>query len=117
MASLRESSDLARKAANVSLGHETVVEAYGEATEDSEGKDAIRIVLVIPPQRAGELTGDQFLEVIGRIRRELSDAGETRTPIIQYATTDDLAVAHDDRTRAWAPSGQESCTRRPSSAA
>jgi hypothetical protein len=61
-----------------------------EPATDSEGNEALRITLVLKPDSAGELTGDQALDLLVAIQQTLRAEGEERFPIVQYATEQEL---------------------------
>ena len=72
-----------------------------EATTDEEGNDALRIVLVLTPESARAMTGDQALDVLVDIQKGLLREHESRFPIVEYATEAELeedtsAVFDDD---------------------
>lgn len=61
-----------------------------EPTTDSEGKEALRITLVLTPAAAKTFTGDQAVDLILSIQSSLLKEGDERFPIIEYATEDEL---------------------------
>lgn len=61
-----------------------------EPTIDSQGEEALRVTLVLDRQVAERVTGDQALNVLRGIQQGLWNEGETRLPIIEYATEDEL---------------------------
>jgi len=61
-----------------------------EPATDSEGKEALRIILVLKPGAAKILTGDQALDLLVGIQQKLQAEGEERFPIVEYATEQEL---------------------------
>jgi hypothetical protein len=59
---------------------------FAAPTTDSEGKEALRITLILKTDAARKLTGHQALDVQVDIRRRLLGAGEERFPLFDYAT-------------------------------
>lgn len=64
-------------------------------TTDSEGKEALRITLVLKPDAAKELTGAQAVDVLVGIQQSLWREGEQRFPIVEYATEQELREDED----------------------
>jgi protein-disulfide isomerase-like protein with CxxC motif len=67
-----------------------------EPTTDSEGNTAVRITIVLAPDTARSLTGDDALDLLVAIQQALQAAGEDRLPIVQYTTSQELALDHGD---------------------
>ncbi len=61
------------------------------AASDSEGNDALRIVLVLTPESINEMSGDQALDLLVDIHNGLDREGESRFAMIEYATEAELA--------------------------
>ncbi|HJT40330.1 MAG TPA: hypothetical protein VJ762_08375 [Sphingobium sp.] len=66
-------------------------EILTEQVIDSEGKDALRITLVIPDESVDAITGNQALDLIVDVQKGLSAQGDDRLAVIRYATPADLA--------------------------
>jgi hypothetical protein len=69
-------------------------------TADSEGKDALSILMVLTPTGASTMTGDNLIEFLSGIWDGLEDRGDERMPILQYATEEGLAEA-DEEDEPW----------------
>ena len=67
-----------------------------ELTADSEGKDALSILMVLTPKGALTMTGDNLIELLSGIWDGLEDRGDERMPILRYATEEGLAEADED---------------------
>lgn len=63
-----------------------------EPMTDSQGKDALRITVVLTPQAAQALSGDGALDLLVELQNALQREGEERFPIIEYATEQELAA-------------------------
>jgi hypothetical protein len=61
-----------------------------EPATDSEGHEALRITLVVNPEAARKLTGDEALDLLVGIQQKLRAEGEERFPIVEYATEQEL---------------------------
>ncbi len=83
-------ADIASDAARATLPRKTVERVISEPVSDSEGRDALRVTIVIAPNSVAKLTGDALLDTLVRIQRDLQEAGEERVAIIEYATEDEL---------------------------
>jgi hypothetical protein len=88
-------SKIARDAAMANLASSAVSRVISEATTDSEGRDALRITIVIHPDALGRLTGDSALDTLVQIQEDLREAGEQRFPIVEYATEKELQESGD----------------------
>jgi hypothetical protein len=86
---------IAQRAAEKSLRSGAVERVISEDTIDSAGHGAIRIVIVLTPNVARTLGGDAALDALSAIQAQLSEAGEERLPIIEYATDEDLKNSGD----------------------
>lgn len=62
-----------------------------EQAIDSEGKDSLRITLVIPEEAVDTITGEQALDLITDVHKALAANGDDRLAVIGYATPADLA--------------------------
>lgn len=67
-----------------------------EPATDSEGKEALRIIVVLKPEASERFNGDRALDLLVGVQRELLRQGEQRLPIIEYATESELGQEHDD---------------------
>jgi len=65
-------------------------EVLTEPITDSDGEAALRITLVLTPESAGAISGDEGLKLLVAIRDALFRKGEERFPIVEYATADDV---------------------------
>jgi hypothetical protein len=73
------------------LGAENVVRAEYEPTTDSQGRDALKVTVVIAPGATKRLKGQSALSALVGVQKRLREMGEDRTPIIEYATEAELA--------------------------
>ena len=60
------------------------------ANTKATGEDALRITIVIKPEAVQLLKGNPLLDTLLQIRQSLQQAGETRLPILEYSTPDEL---------------------------
>lgn len=67
-----------------------------EPTIDSEGKEALRITVILRPDLAETLTGDVALDLLVSLQSALRHEGEERFPIIEYSTEAELIADDDD---------------------
>ncbi|MCW5557854.1 MAG: hypothetical protein KIT22_08485 [Verrucomicrobiae bacterium] len=87
--------EIAKQAAVRNLSPEVVQRVISEATEDSEGNDALKLTIVIAPGSAGGIKGDSLLDTLVQIHRDLSAEGEERLAIVEYATEEEMANGLD----------------------
>jgi hypothetical protein len=90
-----EISRIVEKEAKPSLGKANVVRAFTEPGTDADGHDALRITIVITPEAIPTIDGDALLDNLLNIHDRLKQAGEERTPMVGYATEEELADSGD----------------------
>ena len=72
---------------------------------DSDGKDAVRVTLVLPAQAAEELGGDAVLDLLYELHQTLQQEGEERLAIVEYATEEEMK---EEDQAAWSfPEGDD----------
>ncbi|HXC14205.1 MAG TPA: hypothetical protein VNV39_15390 [Stellaceae bacterium] len=69
--------------------------AQAAAVIDSEGREALRITIVIKSGTAAKLNGDAVLDTLVQIQDRLRAAGEERFGIVEYATKAELEAGDD----------------------
>jgi|SRR4051794_36450415 hypothetical protein len=84
-------TDIVTEVAAAKLSSANFERAESEEATDSEGHDALRIMIVLKPGVAERLNGDTVLDTLVQIQRRLAAAGEDRLPIVEYATEEELA--------------------------
>lgn len=87
--------DIVSAAVSKNIGDESVGEILTAPTVDSEGREALKITIVIKPGAASRLKGDAVLDTLVQIQKGLSESGEERLPIIEYATKEEIAASGD----------------------
>ena len=86
---------IAREAAAANLTSSAVTGVSSASTTDSEGREALRITIVLEPGAVPKITGDAVLDTLVQIHDRLRKAGEERFPIIEYATEAELQDSGD----------------------
>jgi hypothetical protein len=86
---------VAGEVAAANLAAQSIESVLSEPATDSEGRDAVRIIIVIKPGIAAEVKGDAVLDTLVQIRRRLEELGEERLPLIEYATKQELEQVGD----------------------
>lgn len=81
---------LVGQVAKAHLGPEQVIRVAAEPAIDSEGREALRVTIVIRPGAAKQLGGDAVLDTLVGVQERLQEMGEQRFPIIEYATEQEL---------------------------
>jgi len=82
---------LIRQALAAKLGKENVVRVDWEPTTDSQGQDALKITVVIPPGASKKVKGEPVLDALVGLRARLREMREDRIPVVEYATEAELA--------------------------
>jgi hypothetical protein len=91
MLSQDEFVNIATNVATANLSHSSVSQVLSEPTVDSEGHEALRITIVVTPESSAAIKGDDVLDTLVQIRKNLQTAGEPRCPIVEFATPQELA--------------------------
>ena len=81
---------IAREVVTANLTSSRVSNVVTEPTIDSEGREALRITIVIKPGAVARISGDAALDTLVQIQDRLREAGEERFPIVEYATEEEL---------------------------
>lgn len=87
--SMLDATYMARSIVRDVLGTDVPIETWFQALQTADGEDAVRIILFFPDSRASGITGDQLLDIAGRVRRTLPEIGETRVPLISFGRMED----------------------------
>lgn len=86
----RKISDVTEEVVRESVSGFALERVLAEPTSDSEGKDALSITVVLTPEALQGLTGDQVLDLLVALQQRLRAEGEERSPVIQYASEQEL---------------------------
>lgn len=81
---------LIQQALAAKLGNENVVRVVSEPTTDSQGREALKITVVIAPTAAQDLEREAVLDALVSLKERLREMREDRVPIIEYATEAEL---------------------------
>jgi hypothetical protein len=76
--------------ANLPSGSVYSVILGSSATTTSEGRDALRITIVLTPGSTAKIQGDAVLNTLVQTQQKLEQEGEERFPIVEYATEKEL---------------------------
>ena len=95
MLELTAVDQVVRKAASAGLKGVRVSRVFSEATTDSYGDEALRVVVVFEDGADKKLTGEDALGMLVRIQNDLRRSGEDRLPIVEVATEEELASSAD----------------------
>ena len=90
MLDLEKVREIAKDVASEIIGSETVEDVRSESIVDSLGADALRVLIVLRENWVDRLSGDAALDTLVRLHRRLTEQGEERFPIINYATLAEL---------------------------
>ena len=91
MINLERVSQISTDVAKANLGPQNVLRVVSEPTTDSEGDEALHLLIVIAPGLDEAVSDDAVVDTLVQIVDRLRDAGEERFPIIEYATEEELA--------------------------
>jgi hypothetical protein len=85
--------EIAQEVATANLSSANLSSVSTSAAIDSDGRDALRITIVIKPGSASKIRGDATLDTLVGIQDRLRAAGEERFPIVEYATKKELSAS------------------------
>jgi hypothetical protein len=91
MIDLERVSQISTDVAKANLGPQNVLRVVSEPTTDSEGTEALRLLIVMAPGLDEAVSDNAVVDTLVQIVDRLRDAGEERFPIIEYATEEELA--------------------------
>jgi len=91
MLDLAKVAQISTEVAQANFGSQNVVRVESEPTSDSEGQEALNLLIVIAPGVVETVSGDAILDTLVQIIDRLQKAGDDRFPIIEYATEEELA--------------------------
>ena len=94
MRHVAEMNRIVGRAASASLGKARVHNACTEPATDSEGNEALRVV-VVEGGASRETSGECARDAIVRIASDLRKSGEDRFPTVEFATADEVASSDD----------------------
>lgn len=86
---------IAREVASANLKSSATGSIISEPAVDSEGRDALRITIVIKSDATNKISGNAALNTLVQIQDRLKKAGEERFPVVQYATKEELQDVDD----------------------
>jgi hypothetical protein len=91
MLNMEQVTQISTEIAKANFGPENVVRVESEPTADSQGEEALNLLIVIAPSIVDTIDGEAVLNTLGQIIDRLQQAGDERFPIIEYATEEELA--------------------------
>jgi hypothetical protein len=91
MLDLEKVTQISTETAKANFGSQNVVRVESEPTTDSDGQEALNLLIVIAPGVIETIDGDAVLDTLVQIVDRLQEAGDDRFPIIEYATEEELA--------------------------
>jgi hypothetical protein len=92
----RKIKEIVKTAADAHYGDDAVADILVEPTLDAQGNDALQITIVIATAAEPRLTGPTAVDLLLEINDQLSANGEPRTPIVYYATVDEMNEPDDN---------------------
>jgi len=89
-------NEIVNKAASAVLKRQAGVQrVVSEPAVDSDGHEALRIIIVLKRGSADKISGDKALDTLVGIDRALREASEDRFPIIDFVTEEELESVGD----------------------
>src|SRR5436190_20753572 len=87
--------EIAREVATANLASANISSVSSSTAIDSEGHDALRIMIVIKSGAESTIKGDAALDTLVGIKDRLRREGEERLAIVEYATKEELEAGGD----------------------
>jgi hypothetical protein len=91
MLDLERVTQISTEVARANFSSQNIVRVESEPTTDSDGQEALNLLIVIAPGVIETINGDAVLDTLVQIIDRLQEAGDDRFPIIEYATEEELA--------------------------
>lgn len=86
---------IVKSTATANLSSSSVISVRSIPYIDSEGQQALRIIIVLTPSSTSSIQGEAALNTLVQIQERLLHAGESRFPLVEYATEAELAQSGD----------------------
>ena len=96
MLDLPEINQIATQAAGSVLGRPNLTCVESDVGSDFNDAEILPVTVVISADLKDGLIGDDALNVIYQINRQLSDAGEDRFALIDFSMEDELLAADEE---------------------
>ena len=90
-----EINRLVGNAAVAALRHAEVKAVHSRDALDADGQEALKVTIVIGPDDTSRISGDDALDALVGIQRDLQASGEQRFAYVYYATEDELSGDDD----------------------
>ena len=81
---------IAREVATATLGRANVDHVISKEIVDTEGNDALQVMVVLTPGSSDTLSGAALLDTMVKLHERLREEGETRFPFVRYADKKEL---------------------------
>jgi hypothetical protein len=98
---------IAREVATATLGRANVDHVISKEIVDTEGNDALQIMVVLTPGSSDTLSGAALLATMVKLHERLRQEGEARFPFVRYADKKELEESGAAQPRAFVPAGTQ----------
>lgn len=89
-------AEIARDIVTANLSRSvTVIDVTAAPRIDSEGRDALRITIVLRPVNNAKIGGEAALDTLVQIHEQLQAAGDDRFPLLEYSTENEAVAVGD----------------------
>jgi hypothetical protein len=78
------------------LGEANVLRVEHVPAVDSKGRDTVWVTAILAPGAQRRISGDMSIEAVGRLLNVIAAFGVEGTPILQYATEEELKELADN---------------------
>jgi hypothetical protein len=78
------------------LGKPNVLRVEHVPAVDSKGRDTVWVTAILAPDAQRRITGDMIIDAVGRLQNVIAAFGIEGTPILQYATEEELQELADN---------------------
>lgn len=86
---------IAEEVATANLTNANFTSIASSTAVDSEGHEALRIIIIIKPGAETKIKGDAALDTLVGIQNRLHKEGEERFPLVEFATEKELSQGGD----------------------
>jgi len=96
MLDVRQIGEIAKDIAANYLVEDGLERVVADTAVDSSGNDALRITMVLSEAAAKAIDGEHAVDLLVALKAKLGERGESRFPIIEYATEAELVDSDSD---------------------
>jgi hypothetical protein len=91
----KQITSIVKNIATANLSSDIIKSVLLSQGTDSTGNTALLVTIVLTPGSSEKVSGEAALDTLVSLRKALTEKGEERFPIVEYATEDELVARAD----------------------